>query len=241
MKKKISLLAAVIAAAALSACNQGEKSSEQAAVDLTDSQQQLSYQAGYQLAKQMQRDSMTANADAVAQGVRDALNGADSKVASKEVDTQLDGLLSGYLILRQDIIAEERKLNHPNYQAGKAFLEENATKEGVVTTDSGLQYKVVKEGEGASPAATDTVEVHYHGTLVDGTVFDSSVERGETISFPLNRVISGWTEGLQLMKEGGKTIFYIPYNLAYGDQQRSAEIGPYSALIFEVELFKVNP
>ncbi|HEY8405229.1 MAG TPA: FKBP-type peptidyl-prolyl cis-trans isomerase, partial [Flavobacteriales bacterium] len=120
------------------------------------------------------------------------------------------------------------------------FLEENKMKDGVQTTPSGLQYKVIHEGNGPKPAATDIVEVHYHGTLIDGTVFDSSVERGEPIRFPLNQVIPGWTEGLQLMSKGSKYILYVPENLAYGPRSMGS-IKPYSTLIFEVELLDINP
>lgn len=125
-------------------------------------------------------------------------------------------------------------------KAGEDFLAENAKRPEVTVTESGLQYEVLKEGTGASPVATDKVEVHYHGTLIDGTVFDSSVERGETIAFGLNQVISGWTEGVQLMKEGAKYRFYIPFNLAYGPRGSAPKIPPYAALIFEVELFEVK-
>jgi FKBP-type peptidyl-prolyl cis-trans isomerase len=126
-------------------------------------------------------------------------------------------------------------------EKGEAFLKANASKEGVKTTPSGLQYKIVKEGAGKSPKATDTVLVHYRGTLLDGTEFDSSYKRNEPISFPLNRVIPGWTEGLQLVKEGGKAILYIPSKLAYGPSGTpGGPIGPNETLIFEVELLKVQ-
>jgi len=126
-------------------------------------------------------------------------------------------------------------------EKGERFLKDNATKEGVKTTASGLQYKIVKEGAGKNPAATDTVLVHYRGTLLDGTEFDSSYKRNQPISFPLNRVIPGWTEGLQLVKEGGKAILYIPSKLAYGASGTpGGPIGPNETLIFEVELIKVN-
>ena len=122
------------------------------------------------------------------------------------------------------------------------FLEDNKKRKEVVTTASGLQYEVLKKGEGTvSPKETDKVEVHYHGTLIDGQIFDSSVQRNKTATFGLNQVIRGWTEGLQYMKEGDKFRFYIPYNLAYGEQARGATIKGYSTLIFDVELFKVNP
>ncbi|MBD5204258.1 MAG: FKBP-type peptidyl-prolyl cis-trans isomerase [Bacteroidales bacterium] len=123
--------------------------------------------------------------------------------------------------------------------AGSKFLEENANQEGVKTTSSGLQYVVEKEGEGAQPTASDEVTVHYTGRLLDGTVFDSSVNRGEPATFPLNRVIPGWTEGVQLMKEGAKYVFFIPSELAYGAQGVPGAIPPHSTLIFEVELIKV--
>lgn len=127
-----------------------------------------------------------------------------------------------------------------NVTIGEAFLAENQTKEGVKTTDSGLQYLVLKEGTGTvHPKATDKVTVHYHGTLIDGTVFDSSVERGETIQFGLNQVIKGWTEGLQLMVEGEKARFFIPADLAYGNRA-IGKIPAGSVLIFDVELFKIN-
>lgn len=122
------------------------------------------------------------------------------------------------------------------------FLEENKKRKEVTTTASGLQYEVMTRGTGTvSPLATDKVEVHYHGTMYDGTIFDSSVQRGQTAKFPLNGVIPGWTEGLQYMKEGDKFKFFIPYNLAYGERGRGPTIKGYSALVFEVELIKVNP
>ena len=129
-------------------------------------------------------------------------------------------------------------LHAENKAEGVAFLEDNASVTGVVTTQSGLQYKVLKEGVGSPPSGNSTVEVHYHGTFIDGRVFDSSVDRGTSITFGLNRVIQGWTEGLQLMKPGAIFKLYIPYNLAYGAQGRGG-IPPYSALIFEVELIQI--
>ena len=126
-----------------------------------------------------------------------------------------------------------------NLKKGQEFLAENAKREGVIVTSSGLQYEVLQEGEGKSPSATDIVRCHYEGRLIDGTVFDSSYNRGEPSEFALNQVIPGWTEGLQLMKEGSKYRFFIPYNLAYGSRAVSI-IPPYSALIFDVELLEVK-
>jgi FKBP-type peptidyl-prolyl cis-trans isomerase FkpA len=125
-------------------------------------------------------------------------------------------------------------------EAGRNFLTANAGKEGVVTTASGLQYKIITQGTGAQPAAEDTVEVHYRGTLIDGSEFDSSYKRGKSISFPLGNVIRGWTEGVQLMPVGSKYEFYIPYELAYGPQGRPPVIPPYATLIFEVELLAIK-
>src|SRR6201991_640908 len=123
-----------------------------------------------------------------------------------------------------------------NLKAGQDFLEANKTKTGIVALPSGLQYEIITEGSGAKPLASNKVTCHYHGTLIDGTIFDSSVQRGQPATFPLNAVIKGWTEGLQLMPEGSKWRFFIPANLAYGERQVSAEIGPNSTLIFDVEL-----
>ena len=127
-----------------------------------------------------------------------------------------------------------------NLKAGQEFLEANKQKPGVTTLPSGLQYEVITEGTGIKPLARNSVTCHYHGSLIDGTVFDSSVQRGQPATFPLNRVISGWTEGLQLMGVGSKWRFFIPPNLAYGDRQTGSDMGPNSTLIFEVELLAVS-
>ena len=127
-----------------------------------------------------------------------------------------------------------------NLEEGKAFLAENALREGVVSLASGLQYEILQAGEGAKPGPMDTVTCHYHGTLINGKVFDSSVQRGRPAAFPLNRVISGWTEGLQLMSVGSKWRLFIPPQLAYGDRQMGADIGPNTTLIFDVELLGVR-
>ena len=169
------------------------------------------------------------NIDDLAAGMRAAKDGS-ATLTPQEANAKIQAFLQKK---QESAGAEARK-------AGEDFLAENAKRPEVKVTDSGLQYEVLKEGTGASPTATETVEVHYHGTLIDGTVFDSSVERGQTIEFPLNRVIPGWTEGVQLMKEGAKYRFFIPFNLAYGPNGSAPKIPPYAALIFDVELFKVK-
>ena len=141
--------------------------------------------------------------------------------------------------LNKTMEAKEAEKNKALSAEGEAFLAENAKREGVFVTESGLQYEVITMGEGEKPSAESTVKVHYHGTLIDGTVFDSSVQRGEPIEFPLGGVIKGWTEGLQLMPVGSKFILYIPYQLAYGERGAGELIAPYSALIFEVELLDI--
>lgn len=135
--------------------------------------------------------------------------------------------------MRNDKVAD-------NLKAGQDFLSENKSKPGVTELPSGLQYEILIEGSGNKPSATDTVKCHYHGTLIDGTIFDSSVQRGQPAEFPLNMVIKGWTEGVQLMPEGSKWRFFIPADLGYGNRQVSAQIGPNCALIFDVELLEIK-
>jgi len=175
-------------------------------------------------AEQQEQLGLTLDQDALQQGFKDGLN--DTLKFTPEQIQQI----------AQQEMAEQAA--EKNIEAGLAYLEENGKKEGVVTTESGLQYEVLEEGEGASPEATDMVKVHYRGTLLDGTEFDSSYKRGEPAEFPLNRVISGWTEGVQLMKEGAKYRFHIPSELAYGARSTGA-ITPNSTLIFDVELLEV--
>lgn len=191
----------------------------------------LSYAWGIAMASQL-KGMGVANLDL--QDYNDAVKAVfeGTELALKPEEAQK--LINEYLIELQEKATKLAK------EAGSKFLEENGKKEGVHTTSSGLQYVIEKEGTGKSPKATDNVTVHYTGRLLDGKVFDSSVSRGEPATFPLNRVIPGWTEGLQLMKEGAKYVFFIPSDLAYGAQGAGRDIPPHSTLIFEVELIKVG-
>ena len=185
--------------------------------------------------KSMGADSL--NIDAFAQAIKDTISGAELKVSHKESQQIVQEFFKEQEAKQRAQAAENGKVAR---EEGEKFLAENAKKDGVQVTESGLQYSVIKEGTGKSPKATDTVVCHYEGFLTNGTVFDSSIQRGEPAAFPLNAVIAGWTEGLQLMKEGGKTRFFIPYNLAYGEAGAAGAIPPYAALIFDVELLEVK-
>lgn len=190
----------------------------------------LSYAWGIAMASQLKGMGVEKlDLDDYCKAVKDVFDGAELAVKPEEAQA----LITEYLTALQE------KATKLAREAGEKFLEENGKKEGVHTTSSGLQYFVEKEGTGKSPKATDNVTVHYTGRLLDGKVFDSSVSRGEPATFPLNRVIPGWTEGLQLMKEGAKYTFFIPSDLAYGPRG-AGEIPPHSTLIFDVELIKVG-
>lgn len=164
-----------------------------------------------------------------AAAMKDVLTGAELKIDEAEAQA----MVQEYLQKKNEERVKAAKAE------GEAFLTENGKKEGVITLPSGLQYQVLQEGNGKSPKATDQVKCHYEGTLINGKVFDSSYRRGEPATFPLNGVIAGWTEGLQLMKEGAKYRFFIPFNLAYGTRGAGQDIPPYAALIFDVELIEV--
>lgn len=194
---------------------------------------QASYGVGRQMGEQLAANPFEGVVNsAVAAGLIDALEGKESAVSRTELEAAF-GVISQRM---QEVQAAKAK---ELAGAGEAFLAENATKEGVTTTASGLQYEVITQGEGAKPSATSRVKTHYHGTLIDGTVFDSSYNRGEPIDFAVNGVIAGWTEALQLMPVGSKWRLYVPYNLAYGERGAGAAIGPFSTLIFDVELLDI--
>ncbi len=172
----------------------------------------------------------TINTEAFYLGFKSAIKKMELQCSEEESNAILQAFFQKASEAKYDDVKKE----------GEDFLKENAGKEGVVTLPSGLQYKIIKEGTGAKPQLTDKVKVHYHGTLIDGTVFDSSVDRGEPISFPVNGVIAGWTEALQLMPVGSKWKLFIPYNLAYGERGAGQQIGPFSTLVFEVELLDIE-
>jgi len=176
------------------------------------------------------------NIDDFAQAVKDVLGGKELKIKSSEAQQ----------IVQEFFAQQEQKISKQRAEAGKAhkesgekYLAENAKKDGVITLPSGLQYQVLKEGNGKKPSAKDSVKCHYEGFLIDGTVFDSSIQRGEPAVFGLQQVIAGWTEGLQLMQEGAKYRFFIPYRLAYGEGGAGSSIPPFAALVFDVELIEV--
>ena len=195
----------------------------------------LSYVTGYQVGKNFSANGIDAlNKDEVLAGFNDAK-------AGKEPRLDEAGRKASMAAMDEVVKAKAKAKAEAVKVESKKFLEENAKKEGVKVTESGLQYQVIKEGEGAKPKATDTVKVHYKGTLVDGKEFDSSYKRGEPISFPLNGVIKGWTEGLQLMPTGSTYRFFIPSELGYGDRGAGADIPGGAALIFDVELIEINP
>lgn len=204
-------------------------------LNLNDPKQRVSYSIGVDIASNFKRQEIEIDSNALAAGISDQLAGK-TKLTEAEMTKAIDELRESLMAKAQ---AGEKAAAEKNLKDGQAFLAANAKKEGVKTTKSGLQYKVLKSGKGKSPKSTDSVKVHYHGTLIDGTVFDSSVDRGQPISFPLNQVIPGWTEGLQLMKEGDKWQLFIPSELAYGERGMGP-ITPNSTLIFDVELLSVE-
>ena len=194
----------------------------------------LGHNIGHQLIGMGLKESL--NVEDYADAIADVMQGRQPKMSHEEVQQVLEHYFTE-LEQRQQAEAAER--GKAAKGEGEAFLAENKKRAGVVTTPSGLQYEIVKEGNGRQPKASDTVQCHYEGTLIDGTVFDSSYRRGMPAEFGLRQVIAGWTEGVQLMKEGSIFKFYIPYNLAYGERGAGADIPPYAALIFTVELIKV--
>src|SRR5881397_204152 len=198
-----------------------------------DQKDKVSYSIGMNIGLNLSRQKVDINTDVLAAGIKDAIAGKPQLTQDQVKDVMAQ--------FEKDMEQKQKATGEKNKTDGAKFLEENKKKEGVKTTASGLQYKAVKEGTGPQPKATDMVTVDYRGTLIDGTEFDSSYKRGQPATFPLNGVIKGWTEGLQLMKTGAKYQFFIPADLAYGSRQMGPDIPPNSTLIFEVELKSVQP
>ncbi|MDA3779090.1 MAG: FKBP-type peptidyl-prolyl cis-trans isomerase [Bacteroidales bacterium] len=228
MKLKNLFILVFISVFALSSCNNMIKTNGNLKTELDT----VSYALGVNIAQSLQNNNLQdLNYPQFLNGLQEGMDKKEAQLTDEEINK----LISSYF---KKLREEGSK---KNLEEGRAFLEENKTKEGITTTQSGLQYEIIKEGEGNSPLATDTVKVDYHGTLIDGTVFDSSIERGEPAEFVLNKVIPGWTEGVQLMKVGAKYKFYIPTELAYGKRVRpGGKISPNMALIFEIELLEVK-
>jgi len=214
-----------------SICYAGEK------LELKDQKDKESYSLGYQFGQNLKAQDVEINLDVYISGIRDSLGGKDSLMSQEETRTTLSDLQKRIAAVRQKELKEKAE---KNLSESKAFLAENGKKEGIKTLLSGLQYKVLAEGSGKMPKAEDTVTVHYKGTLIDGKEFDASYKRGQPATFKVNGVIKGWSEALQLMKEGSKWQLYIPPDLAYGERAMGPQIPPNSALIFEVELISVK-
>ncbi|MCX6904999.1 MAG: FKBP-type peptidyl-prolyl cis-trans isomerase [Verrucomicrobia bacterium] len=211
--------------------------SGQEKLDLKNPKQRVSYSIGADIGANFKRQELEVDPKALAAGFADAFAGKPA-LTEAEMKETLDAFRTDMMAKMQN---KQKAAGEKNLKEGETFLAANAKKEGVKVLPSGLQYKVLKSGTGKSPKATDTVKTHYHGTLIDGTVFDSSVQRNQPASFPVNQVIPGWTEALQLMKEGDKWQLFVPAKLAYGEQgPPGSPIGANSTLIFDVELLSIE-
>jgi FKBP-type peptidyl-prolyl cis-trans isomerase FklB len=227
---------ALMAALLSSGCGNSREPAIEAPSDvaLDSDERRASYAVGYTVAGNVDGEFGTfLDHDAFLAGLEDSLAGRSTRLTDEQITAAMTAMRAA---------GEDRKVAeaNANLEAGRAFLEENAAREGVVSLASGLQYEVIVEGDGPKPTAADTVTTHYHGTLPDGTVFDSSVDRGQPASFPVGGVIRGWVEALQLMPVGSKWRLYIPPELGYGTRGAGAKIGPNQVLIFEVELLEIQ-
>ena len=240
--KILNISLALLVMALLTACEKQDSSTDVVdaapAVALDTTEERLSYGIAFGLGERLKADGVPLDVEAFGLGLQHAFDGTEPLLTQEEIGQEMQAYQEKQNAERAPtagMIAEE------NANAGAAFLMKNAEVEGVVSLESGLQYKVETMGDGPKPTATDTVEVHYRGTLLDGTEFDSSYTRGSTVSFVLNQVIPGWTEALQLMPTGSKWQLYIPADLAYGAGGAGGAIGPNSTLIFDVELIQIAP
>jgi FKBP-type peptidyl-prolyl cis-trans isomerase FklB len=202
-----------------------------------DQKDKVSYSIGMEIGRNLKKQSFDLNPDLLLKGFKDAFAGEKPLMTDQEMIEVLTAFQKEVIAKQQEMA---KKLGDKNKQEGETFLAENKKKEGVTTLPSGLQYKVIKAGSGKKPKATDMVTVNYRGTLLDGTEFDSSYRRGQPASFPVNGVIPGWTEALQLMEEGAKWQVFIPSNLAYGERSAGPQIGPNATLTFEIELISIQ-
>jgi FKBP-type peptidyl-prolyl cis-trans isomerase FklB len=220
-------------AAASLAQGQPSDPAQPPAVQLQTTRDKVSYIVGLNVGRNLKAQGFDVDPRVLLLGIVDALQGNDPKLSQEQIQQALEAYFA-------ELQAKREAEGEAQKKAGTDFLAANKKNEGVVELPSGLQFKVIKVGTGRNPKATDIVTVHYEGKLIDGTVFDSSIKRGQPATFPLDGVIKGWTEGLQLMKEGGKLILYIPASLAYGANPPSPAIPPHATLIFEVELIKIG-
>jgi FKBP-type peptidyl-prolyl cis-trans isomerase FklB len=229
MKTSFLIIAASVALASLAPA---------AETELKDQKEKVSYSIGIDIGNTLKRQMIDVNAELLNRGIRDGLSGTKPLLTEEQIKETMSAFQKDMMAKQT---AAKKAAGEKNAAEAKKFLAENKAKEGVKTTASGLQYKVLKEGTGPSPKATETVKVNYRGTTLDGTEFDSSYKRGQPASFPVNRVIKGWTEGLQLMKVGSKYQLFVPADLAYGERGAGSDIGPNATLIFEVELLGITP
>lgn len=238
MKKTAILILAMVLVFTTTTFSQKKKptQTQSQSIELKTKMDTLSYSLGMQFGRDLMQNNVAINPEIFSKALTDMLNKNIPLLTDDQVQEAIMNLNNE---LREKEMENQKKMSEANLNKAKEFLQKNSQQAGVKVTSSGLQYKELVAGTGISPKAEDTVEVHYTGKLIDGKVFDSSVERGQTIKFPLNQVIKGWTEGLQLMKEGGKAMLFIPPDLGYGDRGAGGVIGPNEALIFEVELIKV--
>ena len=225
--KSIFLLSAAVMLGLASCQSQKEESKKNGLATQMDS---VSYGIGLSIGQNLKKDNLEVDPDILASAIK----------AVFKNDTSVMKPAQAQQVIQRCMMGNAQKKGQANLEKGLKFLEENAKKEGVTTLPSGLQYQVVKAGTVPKPAATDKVTVHYHGTLIDGTVFDSSVQRGQPAQFPVNQVIPGWTEALQLMPVGSKWKLFIPAKLAYGERSPGGAIGPNETLIFDVELISID-